>query len=202
MLRPDPLVATSALPRGPALGAPAAERPRSPSPRWAGVSAFLFFSASAPAWKSRGCGRSQPAAVGPGRASRAGLPPSAPSHLGLLAAAALGVRARSLEGAQRFLSHNLFFFLVGFFFFPLKGRAAGLPQIRRERWEKMPSPDFSPPLLLPPRSFPEKKKLELEEVCRKASACGPRLLPRRRVRGGPAPVASSVRPFACPQLLN
>lgn len=40
MLRPDPLVATSALPRGPALGAPAAERPRSPSPRWAGASAL------------------------------------------------------------------------------------------------------------------------------------------------------------------
>lgn len=39
-LRPDPLVSTSALPRGLAPGAPAAERPRSPSPRWAGAPAL------------------------------------------------------------------------------------------------------------------------------------------------------------------
>lgn len=38
MLRPDPLVATSVLPGGPAQGAPAAERPHSSSPRWAGGS--------------------------------------------------------------------------------------------------------------------------------------------------------------------
>lgn len=38
MLWPDPLVATSVLPGGPAPGAPAAERPHSPSPRWAGGS--------------------------------------------------------------------------------------------------------------------------------------------------------------------
>ena len=56
----------------------------------------------------------------------------------------------------------------------------------------MPSPDFSPPLLHPPRFFPKNiKRLELEEVGRKASARGPQLLPRRRVRGGPAPVAPS-----------
>lgn len=118
VLRPDPLVATSALPGGPAQGAPTAERPHSLSPRWAGASPelrktridqtrkeffstaneqearlpalpsprpalplrppplpphFLFFSASAPAWKAPGCGRSQPAAAaGPGRACRAG----------------------------------------------------------------------------------------------------------------------------------
>lgn len=66
----------------------------------------------------------------------------------------------------------------------------------------MPSPDFSPPLLHPPRFFPKyKKRLELEEVGRKASARGPRLLPRRRVRGGPAPVAPSVGPFVRPLLL-
>lgn len=61
----------------------------------------------------RGCGRSQPAAAEPGRASRAGLPLSASSHLELPAAAAVepGVRARSLEGpAAFFLSLALFFF--------------------------------------------------------------------------------------------
>lgn len=41
VLRPDPLVATSALPGGPAQGAPAAERPHSLSPRWAGGSPAL-----------------------------------------------------------------------------------------------------------------------------------------------------------------
>lgn len=119
LLRPDPLVATSALPRGPAPGAPAAERPRSPSPRWAGASAFLFFSASAPAWKARGCGRSQPAAAGPGRASRAGLPPSAPSHLGLLEAAAVAAAAGGPDAlARRSCSVlSLSFFSVFFFFF-------------------------------------------------------------------------------------
>lgn len=67
----------------------------------------------------------------------------------------------------------------------------------------MPSPDFSPPLLHPPQSFPKnKKRLELEEVGRKASAGSPRLLPRRRVRGGPALVAPSVGPFVRPQLRN
>lgn len=67
----------------------------------------------------------------------------------------------------------------------------------------MPSPDFSPPLLHPPWFFPKnKKRLELEEVGRKASARGPQLLPRRRVRGGPEPVAPSVGPFVRPLLLN
>lgn len=67
----------------------------------------------------------------------------------------------------------------------------------------MPSPDFSPPLLHPPWFFPKnKKRLELEEVVRKASARGPQLLPRRRVRGGPEPVAPSVGPFVRPLLLN
>lgn len=41
VLRPDPLVATSALPGGPAQGAPSAERPHSLSPRWAGASPAL-----------------------------------------------------------------------------------------------------------------------------------------------------------------
>lgn len=248
MLRPDPLFATSALPRGRAPAAPAAERPRSRSPRWAGASAlprktridqtrkeffstaneqearlpalpsppapalplrhpgpppphFLFFSASAPAWKAPGCGRSQPAAVGPGRASRARLPPSEPSHLGLLAAAAVargpGALARgSCSGLSLSLSRWDFFF-----FFLRGGLAASLKLGERE--EKMPSPDFSPPLLHPPRSFPKnKKRLELEEVDRKASSGGPRLLPRRRVRGGPTPVALSVGPFVRPKLHN
>ena len=67
----------------------------------------------------------------------------------------------------------------------------------------MPSPDFSPPLLHPPRFFTKnKKRLELEEVGRKASARGPQLLPRRRVRGGPEPVAPSVGPFVRLLLFN
>lgn len=109
-----------------------------------------------------------------------------------------GVRTRSLEGPAAF---SLSLFSVFFFFFLRGGLAASLKL--GERGEKMPSPDFSPPLLHPPRFFPKnKKRLELEEVGRKASARGPRLLPRRRVRGGPAPVAPSVGPFVRPQLLN
>lgn len=163
---------------------------------------FLFFSASAPAWKARGCGRSQPAAAGPGRASRAGLPPSAPSHLGLLEAAAVAAAAGGPDAlARRSCSVLSLSFFSVFFFFLRGGLAASLKL--GERGEKMPSPDFSPPLLHPPRFFPKnKKRLELEEVGRKASARGPRLLPRRRVRGGPAPVAPSVGPFVRAQLLN
>lgn len=113
-----------------------------------------------------------------------------------------GVRARSLEGpAAGFLYLSLSSLSVGFFFFLRGGLAASLKLGERE--EKMPSPDFSPPLLHPPRSFPKnKKRLELEEVGRKASAGGPRLLPRRRVRGGPTPVARSVGPFVRPKLHN
>ncbi|CAN0553562.1 unnamed protein product, partial [Rangifer tarandus platyrhynchus] len=168
-LLPDPLVSTSAFPRGLAPGAPAAERPRSPSSRWAGAPALPrktridqtrkeFFStaneqeARLPAFPSppprpgpppspprppspplsfllglcsglRGCGRSQPAAAEPGRASRAGLPPSASSHLELPAAAAVAAGGPSaLAGGSCSvlsiacsLSLSLsFFFLVGF----------------------------------------------------------------------------------------
>lgn len=76
-LRPDPLVSTSALPRGLAPGAPAAERPRSPSPRWAGAPAF----SSRPLLRSSGL-RSEPARGGgagpsqPGRAASLSVQPS------------------------------------------------------------------------------------------------------------------------------
>lgn len=110
-------------------------------------------------------------------------------------------RARS-RVLQRAFSLSLSLSLGGIFFFFLRGGLAASLKLG-EREEKMPSPDFSPPLLHPPRSFPKnKKRLELEEVGRKASAGGPRLLPRRRVRGGPTPVALSVGPFVRLKLHN
>lgn len=59
----------------------------------------------------------------------------------------------------------------------------------------MPSLDSSPPLLHPSRSFPKKilfKRLELEEVGRTASACGPQRCPGDASGAG---VARSVGPF-------
>lgn len=248
MLRPDPLFATSALPRGRAPAAPAAERPCSRSPRWAGASALPrktridqtrkeFFStaneqeARLPALPSpprpgpppsppqppspplsfllglcsglEGSGlRSEPACGGgdgpsqPGQAASLRAQPSWAPGCGRGGQGSGRARSRVL---QRAFSLSL---SVGFFFFFSRGGLAASLKLG-EREEKMPTPDFSPPLLHPPRSFPKnKKRLELEEVGRKASSGGPRLLPRRRVRGGPTPVALSVGPFVRPKLHN
>lgn len=201
MLRPDPLVATSALPRGPALGAPAAERPRSPSPRWAGVSAF----SSRPLLRPGSLG----AAVGAslrrwGRAEPAGpgCRPQRPAILGSWPPLRSG-SGRARSRVLSVFSLTIFFFSWwDFFFFPLRGGLLASLKLGERDGRKCQVLISLHLCSSHPGPSPKKKKLELEEVCRKASACGPRLLPRRRVRGGPAPVASSVRPFACPQLLN
>lgn len=199
VLRPDPLVATSALPGGPAQGAPAAERPRSPSPRWAGGSPALrktridqtrkeFFStaneqeARLPALPSprpvlplrpphpspplsfllglcsglEGSGlRSEPACGGGAGPSQPGrVRPQRPAILSSPAAAVGPGAGRALEGpAARVPPSSLRW---DFFFFSSKRRAGGLQQIRREGRRKMPSLDFSPPLLHPSRPFPKK----------------------------------------------
>lgn len=187
MLRPDPLFATSALPRGPAPGAPAAERPRSRSPRWAGASALPrktridqtrkeFFSTANEQEARLPALPSPPPRPSP-FATPAPLPPTffssrpllRPGRLGAAVGASLrrqgraepagpgclpqspailgswrrprwpGVQARSLEGpAAGFLPLSLSVSRWDFFFF-FKGRAGGLPQIRRERGENAKS---------------------------------------------------------------
>lgn len=126
--RPDPLVATSAFPRGPAPGAPQRRDP-APGPR-AGraprirrgkqgliklernFSQLLMNRRLGLCSGLEGSGlRSEPACGGgaePRRASQAGPPPSAPSHLRLLVARGRGALARGPCSPPLSLSLSLF----------------------------------------------------------------------------------------------
>lgn len=171
----------------------------------AGRASRLFFS-SRPLLRPGSLG----AAVGAslrrwGRAEPAGpgCRPQRPAILGSWPPLRSG-SGRARSRVLSVFSLTIFFFSWwDFFFFPLRGGLlASLKLGERDGRKCQVLISLHLCSSHPGPSPKKKKKLELEEVCRKASACGPRLLPRRRVRGGPAPVASSVRPFACPQLLN